>query len=476
VKPGRTEENRMTAPERSAHDDSVSTEADRLVSRMEQVPVSRFHGKVVALLGTGTFFDSFDTLSLSVVLPALAATLHLGSGASGWLISAGFLGQTIGALTFGLLSERLGRKRVFVLAVALFALLAAASAMSWSGVSLGVCRFLQGIGLGAEVPVAAALLNEFVRGMVRGRVLLAYKLLFPAGMLVASLVGALLLATLPPSASWRVIFAIGALPLVVAVLAYWKLPESPRFLVRHGRSDEAERIVAEMEKSGGTVVNGTAEPVRADLASTRFREIFSPGYRRRTGTVWTLWFTTYFTLWGLTTWLPSLYVSVGHLKTSTASLLVAAATVGFLVLIFTMSLTVDRLGRRFWFVTGYTLAMAGCVTALVLWLTGSLDGWVPLCVAGSLVLFGVNINAPLMYLYTAELYPTRMRAWGTMAGSSWRNIAAFTAPAVIGQLLQAGFGIGTVFSMFLAVLMIGLFVQVRWALETKQTPLEKLSS
>ncbi|SFP72874.1 MFS transporter, putative metabolite:H+ symporter [Amycolatopsis arida] len=460
----------------STADDQLTARADQVVARMERVPVSRFHGRVVGLLGTGTFFDSFDTLSLSVVLSTIAATLHLGAGDAGWVISAGFLGQAIGAVVFGLISERLGRKRVFVLALGLLGLMAAGSAVAWDGWSLGTARFVQGLGLGAEVPVAAALLNEFVHGRARGRVLMLYKLLFPAGTLAASLVGALLLATLPPTQSWRVLFAIGALPVLVAVLAAWRLPESPRFLVRRGRTEEAERIVAEMERSAGVPaarVEGTTPP--ADLARTRFGEIFSTRYRRRTLTVWTLWFTTYFTLWGMTTWLPSLYVSVGGLSPSAASLLLGAVTIGYFALLVVMSATVDRLGRRFWFLLGYGVALAGAGVALLLWALGALHGWVPLCVAGTTLLLGVNINAPLVYLYTSELYPTRMRSWGTMAGSSWRNVAAVVAPVAVGQMLQARLGIGAVFGLFLVTLLVGLAVQLRFGTETKQAALEELA-
>lgn len=457
---------------------ATDARADELVARMERVPVSRFHWTVAGTLGAGTYFDAFDIVSIGVILTAVSATFHLGPGAAGWLISAGFLGQALGAIGFGMLSERWGRRRVFLSALVVIGGFALLSVLSWSGVSLGTARFLQGLGLGAETPVASALLGELVRGRQRGRIAVLYKLASPLGNLSASLVAAALLASLAPELAWRLLFVVGAGPLLVAAAAWFLLPESPRYLVRRGRAEEAERVVRRMEDSARQPLEPAepqAPPAPADVARTRFAELFSARYLRRTLPVWTLWIATYFILLGGTSWLPSQYVKVGHVSAARASLLAGSVQVVAIVLIVVSALVVDRIGRKWLLLGGYLVALAGGALGAVLWQAGRLDSWVPLYLAGTLLLLGVSVMDPLVYAYTAELYPTRMRSWGTMSSSAWRAIAAVIAPVVIGQILQAGLGIGAVFALFAVVLLAGLVIHAVWGLETKQAQLERLA-
>jgi putative MFS transporter len=144
-----------------------TAEAAQLLARVERIPLTRFHLRIASILGVSTFFDSFDALILSVALTAVLASLGAPMSVAGVLIAAGFVGQIIGAIAFGVVSERFGRKVAFVGASALFGALAIASALAWNLESLMTFRLLQGIGLGAEVPVAAAMFNEFVRAKAR---------------------------------------------------------------------------------------------------------------------------------------------------------------------------------------------------------------------------------------------------------------------------------------------------------------------
>src|SRR5947209_13341893 len=260
----------MTVPTTPAS----ATQADELIARIERIPVTRFHWKAGGILGAGTFFDAFDIVAIGVVLTAVSSTFHLNSAQAGWLVSAGFLGQGIGAVGFGLVSERLGRRRVFLAALLVIGVFAAISAAAWSGLSLGAIRFLQGFGLGAETPVASALLAEIVAGPRRGRVNVLYKLASPLGNLSSSLIAAVFLAAAPQSTAWRLLFVIGAAPLLIAVVASFALPESPRYLVRRGRQAEAERIVQRMEASATSALNAPqVRPAPADLGRTRIGEL-----------------------------------------------------------------------------------------------------------------------------------------------------------------------------------------------------------
>jgi putative MFS transporter len=190
--------------------------------------------------------------------------------------------------------------------------------------------------------------------------------------------------------------------------------------------------------------------------------------------LWCTWFTTYFALWGLTTFLPTLLVRAG-VSQSHASLLSAAVTIGDMIVVYLAAATLDRLGRRFWFTAGYVLALVGAAFGVIAIGLAGASGWVVLFIASATLLVGVNINAPLIYIYTAELYPTRMRAWATMVGSTLRSGSAVIAPIVLGLLVGRAGGIAWMFALFAAVLAVGLVVFLRHGIETKQRTLEELA-
>jgi putative MFS transporter len=250
--------------------------------------------------------------------------------------------------------------------------------------------------------------------------------------------------------------------------------------VHKGDLATARATVEEMEASpriGKPVPTGddVAVPVAAVAEPrTRFGELFAPSYRRRTAMLWCTWFTTYFALWGLTTFLPTLLVRAG-VSQSHASLLSAAVTVGDMIVVYLAAATLDRLGRRFWFTAGYLLALVGAAFGVIAIGLAGVSGWVVLFIASATLLVGVNINAPLIYIYTAELYPTRMRAWATMVGSTLRSGSAVIAPIVLGLLVGRAGGIAWMFALFAAVLAVGLAVFLRHGIETKQRTLEELA-
>lgn len=460
--------------------DDHASEGAALVARMERIPLTRLHLRIASILGVGTFFDSFDTLAIAVAMPAILGAFHADVRVAGFMIAAGYLGQIAGAIGFGFASERFGRKAAFVASSALFGALSLVAALAWSAESLMVIRLLQGVGLGAEVPVAAAMFNEFVRARARGRIVLVYESLFVWGILAASLVGGLLLAVFPPSDAWRYLFAIGAAPMIAAGWAYFRLPESPRHLVHKGDLQGARATVEQLEASPHLGSTGPADDAAAATIDhvteprTRFGELFASTYLRRTAMLWCTWFTTYFALWGLTTFLPTLLVRDG-VSQSNASLLAGAITIGDMVVVYLAAATLDRLGRRFWFTSGYCLALVGAAVGVISIGLLGVPGWPMLYAASAALLIGVNINAPLIYMYTAELYPTRMRAWATMVGSTLRSGSAVIAPIALGLLVGHAGGIGWMFVLFAVVLAAGLAVFLRLGVETKQRTLEELA-
>lgn len=451
--------------------------ADNTVARLERLPFGRTHLRVGALLGIGTFFDAFDSLIIAVVLTVVLTQFEVDFANAGLLISAAYVGQFIGAIGLGVVAERYGRRMGFIIALGAFGLLSLAVAAAWNFESLLILRLLQGIGLGAEVPIAGALFNEFVRGRSRGRAVMLYESIFSWGILLAPLIGLLFFTLFGEESGWRLLFLFGGIPVIVAVIAYFKLPESPRWLADKGRFAEAAALLDKMEReaqASGVTLDEPEVKARADVKPTRFGELFSPVYRRRTALCAVTWFCGYFILYGFSTWLPTLYVRLGGLPIENALGLTVIASAIYLVEIYVFAFTVDRVGRKPWFVGGFTVSMIGASFGLVAILLDA-TAWPILLVASLLMGLGVSPIAAGLYLYTPELYPTRMRAWATAAGSSLNRVASAIGPIVVGLLLGAGLGLGSVFLVFAVVAAVGMVVMAWLGIETKQRVLEELA-
>ena len=216
-----------------------------LIARLERVAFSRWHVRARVIMGSATFFDAFDALSLAFVLPVLVRVWGISAVQIGWLIAAGYLGQFVGGLVFGALAERYGRIRAAAGATALMSIMSVACAMAGNFPALLTLRLIQGIGVGGEVPVAAVYINELSKAHGRGRFFMLYEMIFPIGLMVTGQVGALVV----PMFGWQVMFLIGGIPGLLVAGLLLRLRESPRWLIAKGRLSEAEVIVREIEAS-----------------------------------------------------------------------------------------------------------------------------------------------------------------------------------------------------------------------------------
>src|SRR5215472_8497500 len=225
--------------------DSRAAGAASLLLRMEQVPFSHWHKKARIVMGSATFFDAFNALSLAFALPTLIRVWHITSQESGLLISASYVGQLVGALAFSALAEKIGRIRGTTAAIAIMSVLSFGCAMAGNFSALLACRLVQGIGVGGEMPVAATYINELSQAHGRGRFFLLYELIFPLGLMATGQIGAWIV----PAYGWRSIFILGGIPGLLITVLVARLPESPRWLIAKGRLQEAEVIIERIEAS-----------------------------------------------------------------------------------------------------------------------------------------------------------------------------------------------------------------------------------
>ncbi|HXQ50585.1 MAG TPA: MFS transporter [Stellaceae bacterium] len=451
--------------------------ADDISARIDRLPFLPFHWRIGAILGTGTLFDAFDSLSIGAALTMIIATFKIDYKTGGALISAAFGGQFVGAIAFGYLGERIGRKWSFVMALTIFGLCSAAAALAQSVDQILIARVIQGVGLGAEVPIAAALFTEFVRGSARGFFILIYESLFAWGIFLGPVVALSCLTAFGPALGWRVMFAIGGIPAIVAIIAVFKLPESARWLASKDRVAEADTIVTDMEdqarRRGKTLP--PPRPIRVAREKTRFRALFQGIYAKRTFVVWTQWFCCYFVSNGYVTWAPTLYMKMGGLPARYALLVSICTGAIQLSITYVFALSVDKHGRKPWFVGGFLFAATGAIAGAIAMGPFGLRAWEALAFFGLLLSVGTSFNTLGVYLYTPELYPTRMRAWATAMGSSMNRVASFIAPSIVGFILAQYDSVALVFTMMAAVSLVGALVMVTMGEETKRRVLEELS-
>ena len=221
------------------------SDAAALIARMERVPFSRWHMKARLVMGSATFFDAYNALSLAFALPILVGMWHISPAGIGFLIAASYAGQLLGALLFGGLAERYGRVPSAAAAVAIMSVMSLGCAFAGNFQALLACRLVQGVGVGGEMPVAAAYINELSKARGRGRFFLMYEMIFPIGLMFTGQIGSWLV----PVLGWKIMFLIGGIPGLLITLLVARLPESPRWLISKGRLSEAAAIVKNLEAS-----------------------------------------------------------------------------------------------------------------------------------------------------------------------------------------------------------------------------------
>ncbi|WLP60078.1 MFS transporter [Bacillus pumilus] len=447
----------------NSHDGQVVDRASQLLTRMESVPFSRWHLKPRIIMGSATFFDAFDALSLAFVLPVLIGMWSLSPAQIGLLIGSGYIGQAIGAIFFGWLAERRGRVFSAKWTVLLMSVMSIACVFSGNFMALFIFRFIQGIGVGGEVPVAASYINELSRAQGRGRFFMLYEMIFPLGLMISAQIGAFVV----PSFGWKWMFLIGGIGGLIVFVFFFMLRESPRWLISKGRLDEAERIIEEIEAS-----TDKRMPVKQVSNSTEkgdWKELFSTFYRKRTLIVWGLWFSAYFVSNGLNNWLPSLYNTVYNLPVGdslrAASLTNILQTVG----VFACAFLIDKVGRKRWATIAFIVTGA-LLTAL--WISGA-SSPESVIYLGSAAYGMMGTITVLLYLYTPEIYPTRMRVIGTAFATAWLRLASAIAPIMIGFILEVS-GVSTIFILFASVTIVGAILAFKM-IETREKVLEDIA-
>ncbi|WP_066248902.1 MFS transporter [Neobacillus drentensis] len=390
--------------------------------------------KLLGIAGMGWMFDALDVGMLSFIIAALKVEWDLTPGQMGWIGSINSIGMAVGALIFGLMADKIGRKHVFIITLLLFSIGSGLSAMTTTLTAFLVLRFFIGAGLGGELPVASTLVSESVPAEKRGRIVVLLESFWAGGWLVAAIISYFII----PKFGWQIALIISAVPALYALYLRLGLPDSPRFTA-----------VKEKEKIS---------------AFQSIKNLFAKNYRRQTTMLWILWFCVVFSYYGMFLWLPSVMIMKGFslIKSFEYVLIMTLAQLpGY----FTAAWFIEKFGRKFVLVVYLT------GTAISAYFFGAAESTALLMVSGILLSF-FNLGAwGGLYAYTPEQYPTIIRGTGSGMAAAVGRVGGVLGPLLVGNLVARQVSISTIFMIFCIAVLIGAMTVFVLGKETKNTEL-----
>lgn len=425
---------------------------------LDDAPFSAFHRRIAIYSCGGPFCDGYILGIIAAALGPLSSEIGLTAGWQGIVGAAALVGMFVGGLVFGYLTDLLGRRVMY--SADLLVLIVASAAQFWvhDRVSLLVLRFVLGLAVGADYPIASALLSEFAPKRQRGMLLaamigawwLGYTISFIAGFVLGN-----------EGLSWRWMLASSAIPAALVSLLRWGTPESPRWLVSKGRAKEAQDLIQRHIGSSYGLQEGAA-------AKTAYLAIFRGPYLGRTAFVCVFWSCQVVPTFAIYTFAPDLLRAFGSPEPAFGA---AILSLFFLAGVIPAVLLIDRIGRR------PVLTIPFAVTGVTLLLLGWLPRGSSILVEVCFILFAIfNAGSSvLQWVYPSELFPTEVRAtalgFGTAVSRIGAAVGTFLFPIGLARL-----GVAPLMTIVAAICGIGWLVSVRFAPETRGMSLQAASA
>jgi MFS transporter, putative metabolite:H+ symporter len=436
-------------------------------ARLDRLPISSFHRRIMWLIGIGMFFDGFDIYVAATVLGAMLKSGFSTMGQNAQFVSVTFIGMMLGSFLTGFLGDRYGRRFTYQANLAIFGLASLAAAFAPSIGVLILFRFIMGVGLGAENVVGYSTMTEFIPPRVRGKWLGGMSVFVVSGLPITALVGTLVI----PGFGWRTMFVLGGLGAMVVWYLRKALPESPRWLESIGRTDEADAILRGVENEvalqhGALPSPASAPPVNP---SRSLASLLSPLLLPRmiVGAVTLIVVNTL--IFGFVTWLPAFFVQGGRsIATSFGYSLVMSigAPIGSAIGAFTS----DSWGRK------TTIIGASLVTILIGSFYPFIKDPVVLLIVGFLLMIPIYVLVTLLFaIYIPELFPTEVRLRASGICNTFGRGATIITPFLVVALFRS-YGIGGVLCLMIGLLIVQIFVVLFLGVEPKNRRLEEIDT
>jgi len=433
-------------------------------ARLDRLPVSAFHRRILMLIGIGMFFDGYDVYVAATVLGATLNSHFSTLAQNAQFVSVTFIGMMIGSFLTGFLGDRYGRRFTYQANLIIFGLASIASAFAPTMLVLILLRGVMGVGLGAEMVAGYAAMTEFLPPQARGRWCGILNAVVVTSLPVSALASTLLI----PRFGWRLMFVIGGVGALIVWYLRKAMPESPRWLESIGRIDEAEAMLQKIESEVG-LYHKLPEPAASAPAvpSRNFAALFGPGLASRLFVGATTLIVANTLIYGFVTWLPTFFVQQGLSIANSfkySFLMTIGAPVGAAI----GSLTADSIGRK--------PAIIGA--SLFTIISGSVYPFirdpVVLPIAGFLLVVPIYILVALLFaIYIPELFPTdvRMRAVGFC--NTLGRAATIVTPFLVVFLFRA-YGVGGVVTLMIGLLILQILVVHFLGIEPKLRRLEQM--
>ena len=460
-------------------------------ARLDRLPWSRWHWRVVFALGVAWVLDGLEVTIVGAIGSMLERpdTLGLSAAQIGWAGSLYVAGAVVGALVFGRLADRLGRKRLFMMTLAVYMGATVACGFSTGFASFAFFRFLTGIGIGGEYAAINSAIDELIPARVRGRVNLAINGSFWIGAALGALLSLVLLdeRVLGPEQGWRAGFLLGALLAAAILLVRRHVPESPRWLLAHGRADEAARVLDEIEASvrAENPQAFASDSAHAEVTFTRnvlpslgeVVHVLRRRYLKRSVVVLALMVSQAF-------FYNAIFFTYALVLTRFYG--VADTRVGLYLLPFAVGNVLgplilgplfDRIGRRAMIGATYALSGVGLLLIGVGFVLGVLDATTQ-TLAWSAVFFLASAAASSAYLTVSEVFPLEMRALSiSIFYAVGTGVGGFAAPALFGALIETGDRV-SVFQGYLVgavLVLVAAVIAWRYGVDAERKPLEEIA-
>lgn len=411
----------------SYHNKNKSDDAMREIDVhqvIDNARFSRFHGSVVALCALLLIFDGYDLLIFGVVLPAIMLEWGLTPLQAGALGSYALFGMMFGALVFGTLADKIGRKKGIAICFMLFSTATLVNGFASNPTEFGICRFIAGLGCGGLMPNAVALMSEYAPKRLRSTLVAIMFSGYSLGGVLAAGVGIYML----PQYGWQSLFFAAVVPLLLLPVILWRLPESVGFLMRQGQTQKARRILQEIDPALALGADDTLFMADTKGRGAAVLELFRDGRAMRTLCLWVAFFCCLLMVYALSSWLPKMMASAGYSLGSSLSFLLVLNAGGMVGAVFGGWLG-DRLSLSkvlvvFFIIAAVTVTLLGFKSApLLLYLL--------IFVAGGTTV-GTQI---LLYAVTAQSYGQSIRSTGLGWASGIGRNGAILGPLLGGALM-----------------------------------------